>query len=251
MTAASGSRGGSSVSSVKRCVIVGATSGIGRALAQVFAEAGYEIGITGRRAELLASLAAELPTRCCTRCFDVCGDDAMAEMTELIAELGTVDVVVVNAGVGTPNRSLAWPPELATIDTNVVGFAAMCNVAWHQFTKQGHGHLVGISSILALRGGPNCAYNASKAFASSYLAGLRSRSKKYKHGIDVTDIKPGFVDTALAKGTLFWVATPDKAARQIFAAVEAKRKHAYITRRWRLIAWLLKLMPDGLYNRIN
>gem|GEM_PF-3978928 len=79
MTAASGSRGGSSVSSVKRCVIVGATSGIGRALAQVFAEAGYEIGITGRRAELLASLAAELPTRCCTRCFDVCGDDAMAE----------------------------------------------------------------------------------------------------------------------------------------------------------------------------
>lgn len=235
---------------MKRCIIVGATSGIGRALALVFAEAGYEVGITGRRAPLLDTLAAELPTRCCTRCFDVCGEDARDQLAALIAEMGSVDVVV-NAGIGTPNRTLAWSNELATLDTNVIGFAAMCNVAWHHFAERGAGHLVGISSILALRGGPNTAYNASKAFVSSYLAGLRSRSMKYKQGITVTDIKPGFVDTALAKGTLFWVASTDKAARQIVAAVEAKRKHAYITRRWRLIGWLLKVLPDWAYNRIN
>jgi len=69
--------------------------------------------------------------------------------------------------------------------------------------------------------------------------------------ITVTDIKPGFVNTAMAKGDgIFWAAPADKAALQIYNAIERKRAHAYITHRWRLIAWILKVMPNCIYERL-
>ena len=69
--------------------------------------------------------------------------------------------------------------------------------------------------------------------------------------IAVTDIQPGFVDTAMAKGEgLFWVASPQKAALQIYETIRKRKKHAYITRRWRLIGWALKIMPDFIYHRL-
>ena len=234
----------------KRCIIVGATSGIGRALALAFATRGYTVGITGRRADLLASLDAELAGTSFQSAFDIRDNGAQAALARLIAQMQTVDVVVVCAGIGARNPTLDWQLEQDTLSTNVMGFASMCNVAWQHFVERGGGHLVGISSIAAVRGGPIPAYNASKAFVSSYLEGLRARAIKDRRAITVTDIKPGFVHTDMAKGNLFWVASTEKAAKQIVEAVEAKRKHAYITRRWRLIAWLLKTLPDWAYHRL-
>ncbi len=94
-------------------------------------------------------------------------------------------------------------------------------------------------------------YNASKAYVSSYLEGLACRKECRSGAITVTDVRPGFVDTPMAQGEgLFWVASPEKAAKQIYAAIRKKKRIVYITKRWRLIAAIIKLLPFCLYKRI-
>lgn len=238
---------------MKRAIIIGASSGIGRALAKVFSQDGYTVGLTGRRIDLLISLQQELPTPSFVRPMDVSRpSEAMRDLEELIVEMGKVDLIVISAGVGFINPELEWEKEKAAIDVNVAGFAALANVAVKHFIGQVSGHLVGISSIAALRGsGGAPAYNASKAFASNYLEGLRQKVGKLKLPIVITDVQPGFVDTAMAQGEgLFWVAPPEKAAGQILDLIKSRRKHGYVTKRWRTIAWLLKILPDYVYNKL-
>ena len=233
-------------------IIVGASSGIGAALAHELAARGYTLGLVARREDLLQQLQAQLPVRSYIRRVDVADpDSAMPVLRELIAEMGDVELFVLNAGVGFLNRDLDWGPELETIEVNVTGFCAALNVALRTLEQRSSGHIVGISSIAALRGSRHApAYAASKAFMSNYLEGIRHYCHKRGLSIAVTDIQPGFVRTAMAKGEgLFWVASPEKAAQQICEAIFAKRPHAYITRRWRLIAWLLKGVPRALYQR--
>ena len=160
---------------------------------------------------------------------------------------------MLNAGTGNLNPELDWMKEQQTLDVNVYGFCALAGEVYKFFAKQGKGHLVGISSIGALRGNSLApAYNASKAFMSNYLEGLRKKAFQANIPIIITDIKPGFVDTDMAKGQgKFWVATPQKAAEQIYSAINKQKKHAYITHRWRLIGWVLKLMPNWLYQRVG
>lgn len=128
----------------------------------------------------------------------------------------------------------------------------MVDVALKHFLANGTGHIVGISSIAALRGSGQCpAYNASKAFVSNYLDGIRCKVKKMDAKILITDIKPGLVATAMAKGEgLFWVAPPEKAATQIYQKIKAKKERAYITKRWGIIAFLIKVMPNWLYYKL-
>jgi len=113
--------------------------------------------------------------------------------------------------------------------------------------------LATISSIASSRGndyGP--AYSAGKAFQSTYFEGLHLKLKKLKLPIYVTDVQPGFVDTKMAKSKkLFWVAPVDKAALQIVDAIDKKKWRVYITRRWAIIAWLLKWIPDFIYFRLR
>jgi short-subunit dehydrogenase len=145
---------------------------------------------------------------------------------------------------------LAWDGERTTVDTNVRGFVAIATAAIAQFEVAGSGHLVGISSVAAHFGnGVAPAYSASKAFVSNYLDGLRYRARRLDADVSVTVIEPGFVDTKLAGGT-FWMASPETAVDQIFRAVRNKRRHAYVTRRWRLIALLISLLPDVVRRRL-
>jgi short-subunit dehydrogenase len=134
-----------------------------------------------------------------------------------------------------------------------MGFTAVAGFAMRLFMQQGAGHLVGISSVAAYRGGGAApAYNASKAFVSNYLEGLRHKAFKAGLPVHITDVKPGFVDTAMAKGEkLYWVAPVEKAALQIQAAVDRREPHVIVTRRWRLIAELLRLLPFRLYARLG
>ena len=237
----------------KKAIIIGATSGIGKELAKIFSQNDYIVGLAGRRTHLLDELKNELPNNSFAKHIDISQTDkAIKQLEDLIAEMEGVDIIVISSGVGYVNKDLQWSPEKETIDVNISGFAAMANVAIHYFLSKGSGHLVGISSIAALRGdGDAPAYNASKAFVSNYMEGLRKKVVKLGLSITVTDIQLGFVDTAMAKGDgLFWVASPQKASQQIYGAIERKKKHAYITKRWRLIGWLMKVMPDFIYNRI-
>ena len=244
----------------KRAIVIGASSGIGRALALRLAREGYAVGVTARRLPLLLELQAEIGRRgpgsagCPVRQMDVSDTArAMTLLEELIGELGGVDLIVVNAGTGHINPELAWEPEAETLGVNVHGFAAMANVAYRHFVRRGAGHLVGISSIAARRGGGGApAYNASKAFVSTYLDGLRHKLARLGSPVAVTDIQPGFVRTVMAQGPhVFWAASPEKAAEQIWQAIRCRRKRVVITRRWRLIAWLMRLVPDGVYHRLG
>ena len=86
---------------------------------------------------------------------------------------------------------------------------------------------------------------------SNYLQGLRHKFAKLRLPISVTDVQPGFVDTAMAKADhKFWVASPEKAAQQIFEAIRKRKKHVYVTKRWRIIAWLIKILPDWLIHKV-
>jgi short-subunit dehydrogenase len=150
------------------------------------------------------------------------------------------------------NPNLEWGPESETIAVNVSGFTAMANVAAEHLQARGSGQLAGISSIAALRGSRAApAYGASKAFMSNYLQALRHKFANLRLPIGVTDVQPGFVDTAMAKAERkFWVASPEKAAKQIFEALRKRKKHVYVTRRWRIFAWLVKVAPDWLVHSV-
>jgi short-subunit dehydrogenase len=238
---------------MKKAIVIGASSGIGRELALILSRNGYTVGATGRRTDLLESLQSQLPSSSLVREMDVSNpSEAIDIFKAIISALNGVDLVIVSAGTGFLDPDLSWSKDMQTIDVNVTGFTAIANTAYHQFSQQGFGHLVGISSLAAIRGGGDApAYNASKAFVSSYLQGLRQKIAKLGTPICVTDIRPGFVDTAMAQGEgLFWVQSPQKAARQIYKAIQKKRKVAYITKRWRLVAWIMKVLPDVIYHKI-
>ncbi len=232
-------------------IIIGASSGIGRALAVEYARAGYRVGVTARREALLAELCAELPGQATCRAFDIAQtEEAIPALEGLIQDMGDVDGFVISAAVGNNNPTFEWTGEHETLSVNVMGCAAMINVAAAHLQKRGRGHLVGLSSIAAIRGiGRAPAYAASKAFLSNYLHGLRYRFMRLGLPIIVTDVQPGFVDTRLAAAK-FWMASPEVAARQIVNAVRKGRTHVYITRRWRLIAWLIRIVPDALWGRL-
>jgi len=236
-----------------KAIIIGATSGIGWGLAELLADNGYYVGITGRRVELLEELHASRPDSFLAEFMDISQpDQARSIFNTMVEKMGGVDLVIVNSGTGKRNEELDWDIDQNIIAVNVSGCVAVANAAMHVFFRQGRGHLVGISSIAALRGSRYVpTYPASKAFLSTYLEGLRHKVRHEKRDITITDIQPGFVDTAMAQGDyVFWRAPVDKAARQIYQAICKKKKHAYITRRWRLIAWIQKTLPDFLYHKI-
>ena len=237
---------------IQNAIIIGGTSGIGRELARQLCGRGVRVAVTGRRRELLDELAQESGQKCLARYMDVSQfKEARECLADIIMELGDVDLIIISAGTGFIDPEHAWDKEKTTIDVNVTGFAAIANAAFRYFLERGRGRLVGISSIAAIRGGEVPAYFASKAFVRNYLQGLRRIAAKRKSDVIVTEVMPGFVDTAMAKGPgLFWVAPVEKAARQILTAIDKGKTFAYITKRWRLVAWVLKLLPDSLYHKI-
>jgi short-subunit dehydrogenase len=239
---------------MKKAIVIGASSGIGRALALRLAREGYVVGLAARRLPLLLELQAEIGPAAHVAPMDVCDPlRAMPLLEELIARMGGADLIVICAGTGHLNPELFWELENDTIGVNVRGFAAMANVALRYFLRRGAGHLVSISSIAALRGhGTAPAYNASKAFVSTYMDGLRHKVARLRSPIMITDIQPGFVDTAMARGPYkFWVASPEEAAAQILRAVRGRKRRAIVTRRWQLVAWLIRLVPDFVHRRLD
>jgi len=238
---------------VSHIIIVGASSGIGRRLAELYAEKGWRVGITGRRKELLEEIQKKYPDKIETECFDVTKNLNIQHLDSLVKRLGGFDLLIISAGGGDVSKELSWEIDKRTVDINVNGFVEIANWAFNFFARQNHGHLVTISSIAASRGnGWAPAYSASKAFQTIYFEGLYMKARGMKKNISITCIEPGFVATNMAKGDkLFWVVPVDKAAKQIIRAIEKKKKLAYISRRWWIIAKLLKWAPDWIYHRVG
>jgi short-subunit dehydrogenase len=238
---------------MKKAIIIGASSGIGRALAGILLKEGYLVGITGRREELLASIQEKNPDRIFFKKMDVqelstCASACM-ELTHL---MGGLDLLVISAGIGEVNEELTFEIENRVIETNILGFTCIADWAMRYFKGQGYGHLLNISSVAGIRGnGKAPSYHATKAFQINYLEGLRLNAKKNGSRITVTDVRPGYVDTAMAKGRgLFWVAPVQRAAEQIFFAIKKEKRVVYITKRWKIIAFLLQVIPFSLLRRL-
>jgi len=161
-------------------------------------------------------------------------------------------LLIISSGTGELNEKLDFEIEKRIFETNVTGFTCVSNWAFNYFENQKSGHLVAVSSIGGLRGSRLApAYNGTKAYQINYLEGLRQKATRLKTSIFVTDIRPGLVNTEMAKGDgLFWVMPVEKAVRLIYKAIRNKKKVVYITRRWGLIASVYKRIPRIIYDRM-
>lgn len=238
---------------MKKAIIIGASSGIGKELARILARDHYILGLAARSVELLHQLQEELDTDTYVKYIDISRpDEAMNRLSELITEMKDINIIIVTSGTGYINHELDWQKEKDTIDVNVSGVTSMINVSLKYFIEKNSGQLVVISSVAALRGGSDSpAYSASKAYISNYLEGIRCKVKKDNPNITVTDIRPGLVNTEMAKGNgLFWVQPVEKTAQQIFAKINKKKDVAYVTKRWRIVAFLMKRIPNWLFYKL-
>jgi short-subunit dehydrogenase len=238
---------------MKKAIIVGATSGIGRELAILLADRNYLVGITGRRKNLLDELKLQRPDHFIVADFDLTHSFTTGtKLEELTKALGQLDLLVLSSGTGDINEVLDFTIEKNTLDLNVTGFTEVADWAINYFQQQKQGHFAAITSVGGIRGSRlSPAYNASKAYQINYLEGLRQKISRSGLPVSITDIRPGFVDTQMAKGDgKFWVAKVEKAARQILAAIEKRKPVVYVTRRWRLIAVILRIVPGWLYKRL-
>jgi short-subunit dehydrogenase len=238
---------------MKKAIIIGATSGIGKELALTLSKNDYKIGITGRRADLLEEIKQADPDHFEIMQMDITVIDLLEKKLNILCQtLGGLDLLVISSGTGELNTTLDFSLEQTTIHTNITGFTCIADWAFNYFQKQGSGHLAGITSIAGLRGsGVAPSYNATKSYQINYLEGLRQKARKQRLPLTITDIRPGFVDTAMAKGDgKFWVAPVAKAAQQIFKAIERKKRIAYVTKRWSLIGTLLKILPRSIYEKM-
>ena len=186
----------------KNIIIIGATSGIGRALFERYIVEGNSLGIVGRRTHLLDELQHLHPSNTYTATADITKqEEAEQAISSLHKKLGHVDLAIVCSGTGEINPTLDYALERPTIDTNVTGWTFVVDSLYHIFELQGHGHLVAITSAGGLRGEPMApAYSATKAYQINYMEALRKKAFKAGGKIIVTDVRPGLVDTAMAKG---------------------------------------------------
>lgn len=237
----------------KNAVVFGATSGIGKELAKLLVNDGYTVMITGRRLKRLEEIKGENPDQYIPQQHDITDLDATDALFEKLPSIfDKVDLIVHNSGIATPNYKLDWESGGPTIYTNVVGATKVYQLSYNYFAEQGHGHLVGVTSVASLRGNRQVPeYHASKAYQKSYLESLYMKSLRTKKAkINVTEIIPGFVATDIIMGKTFWMASVEKAASQILSAIKRKKRKAYITKRWQLVGFVLRNVSPKLYMKL-
>ncbi|MCB0635247.1 MAG: SDR family NAD(P)-dependent oxidoreductase [Lewinella sp.] len=235
-----------------KAIIIGGTSGIGLGLASEMVAKGYRVGATG-----IGDLdQPEIQQLCIpVRHLDGTSSEWPEQLTELILDLGGLDLLVLSAGHGNLDKAPGAATENHANQLNIQFFTEVANWAFRFFLQQGYGHFVAITSFSGLFGSWVApAYHAAKAYQITYLEGLRQkawRARQAGKAIYVTDIRPGFVDTPMTKGKqMFWVISKEEAGRLIFRRIRDKREYAYVSGRWRAVAWLIRLLPGRLRTRI-
>lgn len=235
---------------MKKAIVVGASSGIGREVAKLLAADGWTVGAAARRTDLLQDIGAEA-----TECIDVTREDATVRLHALIDRIGGMDLFFYASGIGKQNRLLTEDVEVATVMTNGVGFTRMVGEAFRFFADNGsEGHIAAITSIAGTKGlGPAPAYSATKAMQNNYLQALEQQAMQRRLKIRFTDIRPGFVDTDLLKGSFRYpmLMAPDKVARQIVRSVYHHRHVRVIDWRYRILTALWRRIPRCLWRRFK
>lgn len=238
----------------KNAIIVGASSGIGMEVAKVLLSDGWHLGIAARREDKLLELKAMAPERIKVMAIDVTQPDAGERLLCLIDELGGMDLYFHASGIGRQNRNLEADIELRTMETNAVGFTRMIGTAYRYFAQRGEGHIAAITSIAGTKGlGPAPAYSATKALQATYLQALEQQSRQSGLRIRFTDIRPGFVDTALLNGDFKYpmLLQPAAVARDIVGSIYKRRHVRIIDLRYRILTFFWRLIPNWLWRRFK
>lgn len=238
---------------MRQAIIVGASSGLGKEVAQLLLADGWRIGVMARREEVLLELKAENPTKVEVEACDITQERAPAQLLSLISRLGGVDLYFHASGVGRQNEELDSEIEDGTVNTNVLGFTRMLDAVFRYMAVNQGGHIAVISSVAGTKGlGSAPSYSASKAFQNTYIQALEQLANRRKLGICFTDIRPGFVATPLIEGRNYPM-TLDKTqvAKAIVHAVYAKKHVCIIDWRYRLIVFFWRLIPNMLWRRLK
>lgn len=245
----------------KRALVIGASSGIGAALTELLVNKGYYVAAVARREALLVELCDKVNEnsdsggRALYYSHNVTDfKDIPALFQQIAADLGGLDLVVYGAAVqpGFDPDEYSFEKDSTMTRVNLMGAMAWLDEASVRFLRAGSGHIVGISSIAAVRGRRmNPGYNATKAGLDTFLEALRNRLSR--HGVSVTTIRPGFVDTRLLENAAksFSVISPEEAARQIYKAIQRKKQVTYVPGRWRLVALGVIHTPSFIFRRLN
>jgi hypothetical protein len=245
----------------KTILITGASSGIGAGMAREFAKKGYNLAICARRFERLEALKQELENQygiqVIAKTLDVTDYDQVFEVFKAFkAELGTIDRIIVNAGVGEGRRIGKGHFEInkATVETNFISALAQCEAAVEIFRAQNSGHLVMISSMSAMRGMPKhlTAYGASKAGVAHLAEGIRA--ELLDTPIKVSTIFPGYIRTELNEGAkkLPFEVDEQTGSRLLVQAIEKQAVKAYVPQwPWLPLGIVMKILPLKWVNKLG
>lgn len=245
----------------KRAILVGASSGIGAALARLLASEGYSLALLAPRQDLLETLCNEINhqnggVRAVSYPHDVSDYDSIPGLLmRIISDLGGLDLLVYVAGVNLPPglEQLNFETDRRMMEVNALGAMAWMTPAAALFKSKRSGQIAGISSVAGDRGRMgNPGYNTSKAALSTYLEGLRNRLSR--HGVHVLTIKPGFVKTDMlktAQGATPFPIEPEQAAADIYKALRRRSQVVYTPGRWRWFMLVIQHIPSFLFRRMS
>ncbi|GAB10398.1 putative oxidoreductase [Gordonia araii NBRC 100433] len=242
----------------EKILITGASSGLGEGMARSFAKQGRALGLCARRVDRLTALADELrgqASQVVTAALDVTDFDSVPTVFRAVRdELGGLDRVIVNAGLGkgAPIGTGKAHANLETVQTNLTGALAQAEAALEIFREQNSGHLVLISSVSANRGLPKAqaAYSASKAGVTALGQGLQAEFAGKP--ITITIIEPGYIETDINRGvkTRLMASTDDGVAAMV-DAIEAEKAHAAVPRwPWEPLSAALRHLPEPVSRRL-
>jgi decaprenylphospho-beta-D-erythro-pentofuranosid-2-ulose 2-reductase len=241
---------------LNKVIIVGASAGIGAALARQLAARGAQVAAIARRADLLEAVRATSPGRILTYPFDTSHVEGVPALFErIVADLHDVDGLIYTAGAmpAIAEGEYAFEKDRTMVDVNLLGAMAWMNLAAAKFEAARGGTIVGISSVAGDRGRrKNPAYAATKAGLTAYLEALRNRCSRY--GMNVVTVKPGFVDTDMTRGLpgLFWLISADEAATRILRLADRNSSASgYVPRRWGLVMSIIRTVPSPIFRRLN
>ena len=248
----------------KHAIVVGASSGIGKALAEQLLKQGVSVAMVSRRREPMEELRItnyELRKDGNTRGeafvyqHDVLDYDKTESLFQQIThDLGGLDLVIYSSGVmqSVEEHEYSFAKDREMIEVNVIGAFAWLDEAAKRFERTKSGTIVGISSVAGERGRrANLAYGTSKAALTTFLEGLRNRVSRY--GIKIITVKPGFIDTEMTRGKpgLFWLISAEEAAKQILRDARRGQEIIYVPAKWRWVAMALRSVPSFLFRHLN
>ena len=241
------------------CIVVGASSGIGLAVARRLAIEGRKVAMLARREPELRAMAATIDDALGRQAaFAFVHDAADLDAAEPLfarieQQLGPVDELHYVAGV-MPDVAIDefdLGKDRQQVMVNMLGCIAWCNAAARRFQARKSGCIVGVSSVAQDRGRVGRpVYNASKAGMDTYLEALRNRL--WRHGVRVTTIRPGFVETPMTAGLqLKGAISADAAAGSILRARDRQRAIAYVPGKWRLVMFVIRSIPSFVFRRLS